>query len=214
MPGYFLHNQFPNLCQTVYLKANALPSKQCPSKLYNLFPVLVFILSLFCSDLVLAFKACWPFYSLLAPFHHQTATWSFSFLLTKLPQQFPWPSRCCLPQHTQWANHLRGSVSVPYLRLVTWCCPLLPISQLLTQIGHCCQPWLCLCSFFFFIKNFLLLFSPVFQIQPFPTITYCSHSTNHSLSSDLSWSFWFVPTVYSPFYLLCPQCLLHCFTSE
>lgn len=108
MPGYFLHNQFPNLCQTVYLKANALPSKQCPSKLYNLFPVLVFILSLFFSDLVLAFKACWPFYSLLAPFHHQTATWSFSFLLTKLLQQFPWPSRCCLPHHTQWANHLRA----------------------------------------------------------------------------------------------------------
>lgn len=203
-----------------YSQSKCIASKQPPSKLYDLFSVLVFVLSFVFSDLVLAFKACWPFYSLLAPFHHQTATWSFSFLLTKLLQQFPWPSRCPYRIiHSEqtifealFLSHTSGNVhSCTSLQLlVTWSCPLPPISQLLTQIGHCCQPWLCLCSFFFSIKNVFLLFPLVFQIQPFPTITYSSHSTNHSLSSDLSWSFWFVPTVYSPFYLLCPQCLPHC----
>lgn len=201
-------------------QSKCIASKQPPSKLYDLFSVLVFILSLVFSDLVLAFRACWPFYSLLAPFHCQTATWSFSFLLTKLLQQFPWPSRCSLLHHTQWANRLRGSVSVSHLRQ----CPLLYFTPaachlVLSTPSHLLalnpnRPLLSALTlplfFFFFHKNFLLLFPLVFQIQPFPTITYSSHSTNHSLSSDLSGSFWFIPTVYSPFYLLCPQCLLHC----
>lgn len=125
-----------------------------------------------------------------------------------------------LPHHTQWANHLWGSVSVSHLRQ----CPLLYFTPaachlVLSTPSHLSalnpnRPLLSALTlplfFFFFIKNVFLLFPLVFQIQPFPTITYSSHSTDHSLSSDLSWSFWFEPTVYSPFYLLCPQCLLHC----
>lgn len=60
MPGHFLHNQFPNQYQTIYLKADTLPSEQCPSKLYSLPRPSLHTLSPSFPDLVQAFKGGWP----------------------------------------------------------------------------------------------------------------------------------------------------------